>query len=308
MIRTYEIILNPTAGKGKAEKEIPEITDFFEAKSLPYRIHTTEYPGHAAELAASLVASSSESAIIAAGGDGTCNEVINGLLGSGEKILPLFGVLPIGRGNDFAFGAGLPANLAEALSLFIEPKAEQIDIGLLKGGNYQSGRYFGNGVGIGFDTLVGLEAAKMKHIHGAAGYMIGALKTLITFSEAPELELSYAEETIRCRPALVSIMNGTRMGGAFYMAPNGIINDGLLSVCRTDQGPRMKLLKAMLHYMKGTQETLNDTTIISTEKISIRAISGVMAVHADGETICTDGTALEIECVGGALQLIRGRK
>lgn len=308
MARTYEIILNPTAGKGKAEKELPEITEFFEAKSIPYRIHTTEYPGHAAELAASLVDSSSESAIIAAGGDGTSNEVINGLLGSGEKTLPLFGVLPIGRGNDFAFGAGIPAHVPDALSLFIEPKAEPIDIGLLKGGNYQSGRYFGNGVGIGFDTLVGLEAARIKHIHGSAGYLIGALKTLIAFREAPELELSYNQTAIRCRPALVSVMNGIRMGGAFTMAPDGIINDGQFSVCRTEHGSRLKLLKAMVHYTKGTQETLDDTTIVSTKKISIRAVSGVMAVHADGETICTDGTALEIECVGGALQLIRGRK
>jgi len=306
-IKHFSVIFNPTAGKGNALKKLPIIKNFLEENNLYYEIHITERIGHAIVLAEELC-KNLETAIIAAGGDGTTNEVINGLMNAKEhkpELTPVFGVLAIGRGNDFAFGAGVPATLEDCLKTLIEGNIQSIDIGFIKGGDYPKGRYFGNGIGVGFDTIVGLEAAKMKHIHGAAGYMIGALKTLITYPAAPEIEMEINGEMGIYTPALVSIMNGRRMGGTFFMAPDGKNNDGLLNLCMTKQGTRLKLLQTMFHYTKGTQGQLDNTKTALISSITLKALKGGMAVHADGETICENGELLEISCIPNALNIIK---
>jgi len=306
-IKHFSVIFNPTAGKGNALKKLPNIQKFLEDNNLKFKIYITERIGHAIDLAAELC-KIPNNATIAAGGDGTINEVINGLMKAKNKKLeftPIFGVLPIGRGNDFAFGAGIPSSLEVCLKALLDRNFQLIDIGLIKGGDYPTGRYFGNGIGVGFDTIVGLEAAKMKHIHGAAGYMIGALKTLITYPAAPEIEMEINGEKGIYTPALVSIMNGRRMGGAFFMAPNGKNNDGLLNLCMTQQGTRLKLLQTMLHYTKGTQDSLENTKTALISSITLKAIKGGMATHADGESVCEKGKLLEISCIHNALNIIK---
>ncbi|MEA2097328.1 MAG: YegS/Rv2252/BmrU family lipid kinase [Candidatus Cloacimonadota bacterium] len=307
-IKHFTVIFNPTAGKGNAEKKLPIIKQFFEDNSLNYDILTTENIGHAIVLAEESC-KNPQTAIIAAGGDGTINEVINGLMlakSNDPKLSPVFGVLAIGRGNDFAFGAGVPAILEDCLNALIKGNIQPIDVGLIIGGDYPAGRYFGNGIGVGFDTIVGLEAAKMKHIHGASGYMIGALKTIITYPAAPEIEMYINGKKGIYTPALVSIMNGRRMGGTFFMAPNGKNNDGLLNLCMTQQGTRRKLLQTMFHYTKGTQGKLDNTKTALISSITLKALKGEMAVHADGETICEKGKLLEISCIPNALNIIKG--
>jgi len=306
-IKYFSVILNPIAGKGNAIKKLPIIKQFFKDNNLNYEIHITESIGHAIVLAEELC-KNPQTAVIAAGGDGTTNEVINGLMHAKNKntgFTPVFGVLAIGRGNDFAFGAGVPATIEGCLKALIEGDIKAMDVGLIKGGDYPAGRYFGNGIGVGFDTIVGLEAAKMKHIHGAAAYMIGALKTLITYPAAPEIEMDINGEIDVYTPALVSIMNGRRMGGAFFMAPDGKNNDGLLNLCMTQQGTRLKLLQTMFHYTKGTQEQLDNTKTALISSITLKATKGGMAVHADGETICEKGKLLEISCIPDALNIIK---
>ncbi len=306
-IKHFSVIFNPTAGKGNALKKLPIIIKFLEDNDLKFQIHITEKIGHAIELAEELC-KKERTAVIAAGGDGTINEVINGLMQAKNKkpeFTPIFGVLPIGRGNDFAFGAGIPSSLEVCLKALLDRNFQPIDIGLIKGGDYPTGRYFGNGIGVGFDTIVGLEAAKMKHIHGAAGYMIGALKTLITYPTAPEIEMEINGEKGVYTPALVSIMNGRRMGGAFFMAPDGKNNDGLLNLCMTQQGTRLKLLQTMFHYTKGTQDQLDNTKTALISSITLKALKGGMATHADGEAVCEKGKLLEISCLPDALNIIK---
>jgi len=304
-IKIFSVIFNPTADKGSAPKHIPAINEFLQKHKIDYEIHLTKAPGHAAELAYEFALQGQ--IIVSAGGDGTCNEVINGLMRAGNEkdITPVFAVIPIGTGNDFAYGAHVPATLQESLQAIIEEKSYCLDIGLVKGGDYPEGRYFGNGIGVGFDTIVGLEAAKLKHIHGALGYVIAALKTLIIYPPAPEVELKYDDTTLNVNPALVSIMNGNRMGGTFFMSPEANNCDGIFNLCMTRQGKRRELLKAMMHYLKGTQSTLESTTTLQSADFSLKALHGELAVHADGETICEAGTEISVKCIPSALKIIR---
>jgi diacylglycerol kinase (ATP) len=305
-LKRYIVILNPIAGKGHAIRRRPDIEQFFSEQKLDHEILITERPGHAIALA-EYYGSLNDTVVVAAGGDGTCNEVINGLMHAvrkNESIKPSFGVLAIGRGNDFAYGADVPADLERDLQRIHQGKALVMDVGEVRGGDYPDGRFFGNGVGIGFDAIVGFEAARMNHIHGGMAYTLAALKTLIKYPAAPELEITYNGQQHMFSPALVSIMNGRRMGGSFFMAPEGIMNDGLFDICMTHQGPRGRLLGAMLDYTKGKQDQRSDTMTDRSAHVRIRALKGSMAVHADGETICEAGTGLEIINHKHALNII----
>jgi len=305
LIQKYLIIFNPIAGKGAAIKELPRIHDFFSSRELEYEVIFTERPGHALELAREH-AGESGTAVIAAGGDGTCNEVINGLLVEKTETDPprLFGVLPLGRGNDFSYGGHVPSRLEEALEVLAGGNTVLLDAGIVRGGYYPQGRYFGNGVGVGFDTVVGLEAAKMKHVHDALAYVFGALKTLIKFSASPLLRIQYGSQEREINAIQVSLMNGQRMGGVFFMAPKAVNNDGMLDICIVERRSRAKLMKAIMHYTKGTQEGLPGVYMDRAKGFTLKALTGGMVVHADGETICIDGQELEISCLPGVLSIL----
>jgi len=289
-------------------KHMPLVTRFLEEKGAVYTIHKTESSGHAARLASAVAGSCDpeRTAIVAAGGDGTCNEVINGLLNyrnvMAECTLPAFGILPLGRGNDFAFGAGLPLGLKEALENLIQDHTVPIDIGWFRGGTAQEGRYFANGVGIGFDAIVNAEAAKIKWFQG---YILAALKTIIIYPEAPLVELTIDDQVMNTQPALISFMNGKRLGGAFMMAPDGEITDGVLNLNTTKQAGRKVMLSALADYYKGTQKRRDDTFTTTGKRFRVKALKGSLVIHADGETLSTEAMEVDVHCIPGVVELIK---
>jgi diacylglycerol kinase family enzyme len=147
----YKIILNPIAGKGFALKNRSRIEELLTQYQLDYDIVLTEFPEHATELAR-LAAKDGYDYVIAAGGDGTANEVLNGLMQAraGGLPVPVLGIIPVGRGNDLLLGVNVPANLEEACALIASLPRKWIDIGKISGGDQKDNLYFGNGVGIGF--------------------------------------------------------------------------------------------------------------------------------------------------------------
>ena len=304
-----KIILNPVSGMGNGAKQLPRIREIFDESGLEYDITVTEKVWDAA-LAAEKAAMEGYSGVVSAGGDGTNNEVINGLMAAGSSLenLPVFGVLPVGRGNDFAYGAGIPSVLARAAELIIARDSTSLDVGLITGGDYPGGRYFGNGIGIGFDTMVGLEAAKLKFIHGPTTYAWGAIVTLFKYPRAPSLKVTYNGSTQNVESSQVSILNGRRMGGTFFMAPDGKVDDGVLDLCMPVKHiSRINMVKLMLQYTKGTQGTNPVVTTARSSEYLVEAVTGSLVCHADGETICIKGKKLKIECIPGALQIYSGR-
>jgi len=299
------IILNPTAGKGKALKQSPKIEKFLKESGRRFEIIYTKSPGHAIDLIRDL-SINDDDVTVAAGGDGTCNEVVNGLLTRSQKPKspPLFGIIPIGRGNDFSASPGISDNLDKALDNLLNGKIKILDAGMVKGEFFPDGRYFINGVGIGFDTKVGFEAAKMK-IKSGFSYMLGAVKMLIRFEKSPVIRILYDENEVTLPAVLVSVVNGRRMGGSFYMGPNAVLDDGLLDICYVrHQEKRSKLMKIFSHYTKGTQSECEGVSMARAVKFRLTALEGALAAHCDGETICYEGKELEINCFPGALRLI----
>lgn len=299
------LIYNTIADHGKAGKTLPVIQELFNSHQYEYDLLLTEYPGHALELARQ-AAESGRSLIIAAGGDGTMNEVINGFMRADtpNQRRPILGVLPVGRGNDFAFGIDIIKDLEKVVQAIVIGKTKKIDVGIVTGGDYPQGRYFGNGVGLGFDTVVGFEAAKVKWAHGIASYLVGLVRTIFLYHTAPTYEIILDEETITQPCLLVSIMNGKRMGGSFHMAPKGDPGDGLFNLCIASQVPQIKILPLAFKVMSGTQEGHRAIRMPQSRKVIVQALTGNIPAHADGETICVAGKELSIEIIPQALEVI----
>jgi len=300
----FWIILNPTAGKGKAVSQVPKIESFLRERGEHFEIILTKEPGDGIGIARNLPLSEGD-VTVAAGGDGTCNEVVNGLLARESSGPPLMGILPIGRGNDFSYTPKIPNDCVQALEMLVKRNAHPLDAGWVKGGFFADGRYFINGVGIGFDTKVGFDAAKMKHVHSGFAYALGAIVNIVRYDPSPVIQITYDDKEVTLPAAIVSIVNGRRMGGIFFMGPNAELDDGLLDICaiRRPKG-RLRLIKLVSCYTKGTQIFQKEAVTGRGLNIRLKALEGGMAAHCDGETICYDGTELEISCRPSALRLI----
>lgn len=301
--------MNPNAGKRKAFARLDEMHARFREARVRYEILLTEGPGHASELAFE-ACRIGRTVVVAAGGDGTTNEVVNGLMRFSEEGLApsALGVLAVGRGNDFASGSDIPRGLAEGLACLFRDRRRPLDIGRVKGGDYPLGRYFCNGLGIGFDTLVGLEAAKMKFLRGPAAYVAGAIRTFVKFPTPPAVTVRYDDSVFTGRSGQISIMNGRRLGGAFWMAPGALTYDGLFDLCMsTTAFGRLAMARMIIRYTKGTQ--FGHPLMLSARARSfvVDSPGGGLVVHADGETICRDGTRVEIDVLPARLSLVCDR-
>jgi len=105
---------------------------------------------------------------------------------------------------------------------------------------------------------------------------------------------------------MVSTMNGRRLGGMFLVAPNGNTHDGLFDVCMAGKIGQLGILGLVPKFLKGTQETHPEVTIVRTNAIRIRAIEGAIPAHADGETVCQAGRELSIELAPSPLRVVTG--
>lgn len=301
----YLLIVNPISGRGNGEKSYPIIESRLKQLGLDFDLVRTENPGHAIQLAAQAGARGYD-VVVAVGGDGTANEVLNGLVTAQHPEInsPAMGLISVGRGNDFGFGVGVPPEIDAACLALAANHRMRIDVGFVCGGDYPKGRYFGNGVGIGFDAVVGFEALKLKRLHGFPSYIVAALKTMLLYFSAPVVQIDLDGKNITQPALMVSIMNGKRMGGGFMMTPDGQPGDGHFDICLVGQLSRLGILGLIPKFMKGSQFGHPAVQLLHARKISVTAVKGTLPAHSDGETLCTAGHFLEMEILPGALEII----
>ena len=299
-------IVNPISGRGAGKIAAGELKNLAVNAGLDHKIVMTDEIGHAIRLSREAAEGGAE-VVVAVGGDGTANEVLNGLMqasqaGSGQAAM---GIIGVGRGNDFAYGVGVPAGLEIGFQNLIQGTRQPMDVGRATGGLFPTGRYFGNGVGIGFDAVVGFEAAKLKRLHGFMNYMVAALRTMFLYYHAPQVRIELDKETVTLPALMVSIMNGRRMGGGFMMAPHSKIDDGLLDLCIVGQVSRMGILGLIPKFTAGTQAEHAAVRMRQSQRVNVIAEKGSLPAHADGETLCTEGMSLALELLPGALEMVR---
>ena len=301
----YFIIVNPLSGRGLGEKSIPRIESAMKENGLDFTLARTERMWHAAEMS-ERAARDGYDVIVCASGDGTFNETLNGLMKARKDGYngTALGVISIGTGNDFASGAGIPGGIEECLKALAANKRKKIDLGLVKGGDYPEGRYFGNGIGVGFDAAVGDEAIKVRWTRGIIAYLIGVVKTVFLYYDPPRLEIKVDDETITQVSLMVSVMNGKRMGGGFRMAPDSKPDDGVFDLCIAETGTKARILALIPHFLRGTQATQPEIKMRRAKKVGIKSLDKTFPAHADGEFICLKGSSLTVELLPHALEII----
>ena len=301
----YLVIVNPISGRGYAEKAIPEIEAGMHSHGLDFDLVCTERPWHAAEIAEKAVRDGYD-VIVTASGDGTANEAINGLMRARDAGFNncAFSLLPVGTGNDMAYGLGVRGTLEESIAILAKNHRKKIDIGFVKGGDYPEGRYFANGVGIGFDAAVGFVAVKIRWARGLLAYLIAVIQTVFIYFKAPTVEITYNDASYEQPSLMISIMNGQRMGGGFYMAPQGDPGDGYFDLCVVSNPSRPQIFGLVPHFLNGTQASQPEVTTGRTHKISVKATKGILPAHCDGETLCEEGQELSMEIVPAAIEII----
>jgi YegS/Rv2252/BmrU family lipid kinase len=306
--KRYKIIANPISGRGNGLKSLPSIERTLQDLSLSYEISLTEKPMHAVQLAQD-AAEAGFDVVVASGGDGTANEVLNGMMAARQPAgaQPAMGILCVGRGNDFAHSVGIPTDPEAGCHVLARDHRRQIDIGFVKGGDFPEGRYFGNGVGIGFDAVVGFEALKMRRLRGFLSYLVAALKTIFLYYQAPKVLIQFNGMDLEMDSLMVSIMNGRRLGGGFQMAPGAQMDDGLFDLCLASQVSRARIAALIPHFMRGTQESQSSIQTACANRISVSAIEGALPAHLDGETLCEKGSALTLEILPSQLEILYDR-
>jgi diacylglycerol kinase family enzyme len=118
------------------------------------------------------------------------------------------------------------------------------------------------------------------------------------------LKVSWAGEEHILPTLQLSLMNGRRMGGTFFMGPNALLDDGMLDICIVEHRTRRQVVNIIAHYTKGTQGDCPGVVTGRGAEFSLQALEGGMIAHCDGETVCLEGKELAVSCKAGALALI----
>ena len=304
-VTAYKLIVNPTAGRGAGERAIPQLERDLRELGLDYDLVSTARPWHAADLAQE-AAQAGYQVVVSVGGDGTANEVLNGLMrAKNEHDLDCaMSVVCVGRGNDFAYGVGVPTDYDQGVRVLAEGHRRRIDVGRVFGGLYPEGRWFGNGVGIGFDAVVGFEAVKMTWLHGFPSYLVAVLKTVFLYYKAPLTTIEVDGQAFTQPSLMVSVMNGQRMGGGFLMAPDGDPGDGQFDLCMAREVSRARIFGLIPHFLRGTQASQDAIRTSRARKVTVTADRGTLPAHADGETLCEDGQRLDMELLPGQIEIL----
>ena len=278
----FVFIVNTEAGNGKCKEKWADFWSATKSSISNSDIHYTTMAGEAEEFArveAAKKEGDQEVAIVAVGGDGTANEVLNGVAGSGVII----GILPFGTGNDLAKGLGIPSNLDGLIEQYKRSTLSLLKINVGK----LNGRYFASSAGVGFDGLVADYANRrplMKKL-GKLGYFLSALRLVGRFSPQT-FSVSVDESAYTFSQAwLLAIGNGPYYGGGMKICPDAKLDDNLLDLCVVSHLPKLKFFQLFPSVYKGTHiKEKNSVTLLRGQTIEIR-VESIQIAHADGEFI-----------------------
>ena len=305
------IILNPQADKGRALNKRALIESSCKKFNLSYKIELTSGPLDAIQLAKQATLDGF-SIIASAGGDGTANEVADGMVrGIREKGLsfaasPVIGIIPVGRGNDFAFTANIPHDVEKAIELISQEEWSSTDYGEVVGGRFQEGRCFLNGVGIGFEPSVNFVASDFKRVHGMASYLLGLIKVMMHSPKATKISAIIDDKEIIIETQQLSVCNGRRMGSMFIMGPKASIDDGVFDIVYANKPLKSgQILLLALRFFKGTQLKTPHFSMLRGKKVTLRAAEPTLVCHTDGEEVSRGCDLIEIQLFPGELKCIR---
>ena len=283
---TYtRLIVNPAAGAGKTARKWPHIMARLRSIGLRFDYDITEAPGHARELAKDAVAKG-YGLVVSVGGDGTINEVVNGLYDTGNIADVMLGIIGTGTGGDYIRTIGIPKAHLEACQCLKEPRKVTVDVGVVEylNGGETMRRLFVNFAGMGFDAeIVRTTTLKYKALNATVSYLAGLLSSLL-FYKNKTVTINVDGETIQEKVCTVLVSNGKYGGGGMFAAPEADLSDGLLDVLIIGDLSKPDLLWSLPRVYRGTHLTHPKITLKKARDIEIRSDASVF-LQADGELL-----------------------
>lgn len=291
-----KIILNPYANRWGAKQQLAAINAAFSAVSVDHDLVITSTIGQGTQEAI-LAVQKGYDAVVAAGGDGTLNEVVNGLIiASGDKPTMPLGILPIGTGNDFSDMVGLPRKVETAVSIIASGKTRQIDAGRV------NNHYFHNNCAVAMEPLVTMENNKITSLSGSIRYLVALVRALAKL-KAWHMSIQWDDGSYEGPTYLLSVCNSPRTGGLFYMAPKASLDDGLFDFVFAPEVPKRTVLVILAKLFQKTHINHPLVTYGRTTQLTIRSTPGT-PIHADGELITESENNVEYELLPGKITLL----
>jgi len=282
------VIVNPNAGNGKGKKDWELISSLLKNEEIPFSVKFTERKGHAIEIAGESIISGFRK-IITIGGDGTLNEVVNGVFTN--HVCPpsdiTLGLIPVGTGNDWGRMLGIPLDYAKAVKIIREDKRMLHDIGMISfyNGTEKKERYFINIAGLGFESVV-VSKTNFQKDHGHGGkliYFYNLITSLISYKNT-EAEIIIDGEVRHANVFSVNIGNGRYCGGGMRQTPHALPDDGLLDVTIINGMGKFEIIRNL--------KILYDGSILDHPKVqgykckNVKVSSdSIIYTEADGESL-----------------------
>jgi len=299
--KRYSFIVNPEAGRGKSRRVDSALHSILKSKKVEFVIEKTKKAFDAIEFAKE--SSKSFDVVIAVGGDGTANEVANGVIGSRASM----GVIPSGSGNDFAKMLGMSGNLERSVDDILNGQTRRIDSGTVRLRDNQSRvsiRRFVNSIGIGFDAIVAYEAQRIKRLKGVPLYFISVLRSLRSLTPHT-FEMTFDGKKTSENYYLVCVGNGNREGGGFYVTPKANPTDGVFEVCTVKEVSLLRALRILPTILQGRHGQFSEVKFFDTNQISVGSKSPFV-VHCDGEILGINNERAEVELNPQSLEVVIG--
>jgi diacylglycerol kinase (ATP) len=247
------VIVNEEANWGRCRLRLRKMTKLLRKHGFSFSLSTSNHPGHAGELAAAAAADKADTIIIA-GGDGTINEVINGLFASGCGHVPRIGVIPLGSSNDFSKSLRIPQNLSEACRTVMAGAVKDVDVGRV------GSRYFWTASCLGYFAEIAARSLRMRKFGGSLRYTIPALAVIREMASGWGMSISTDNRAFRGTYAVLLVGNASRFGG-LTMLPEARPDDGIFDCLLIEMAGKWEALhlvplvyrKALEHHRKVTR-------------------------------------------------------
>jgi len=291
MIKTpLYLIVNPASAYGRTRERWPAIQEALRTHGLEYIAAFTEQRGHAIDLARQ-AAAQGYSLIVAVGGEGTVNEVVNGLVDQSGRFPAnvSLGILPSGTGTDFVRSLDIPRDPIAAVRHLKGAVVRTVDLGYLEcappsGEGPAVQRYFVNVAGLGFDGEV---AERVEHsskaIGGTIPYLMNLFACLLAYQNK-DVEIRYNGQTVTGRANSVIAANGRYFGGGMFIAPNASLDDGLLDWLLLGDLSKVEVVVNLPRLYKGTHIYHPKVRVYRAREIQVTARER-MLIQADGELV-----------------------
>lgn len=296
------ILINPSAGGGKGRRALDAAVDALRRQGEAPQILESQNSIHLAGLARKLKKENPD-VIVAAGGDGTVQHVLNGLL-PGD--VPL-GILPLGRGNDLARSLGIPHDPCAAAEVVLKGKARVIDLARAGNGEETARRtdsqfiLYAGVAGVGFDSIANRYANNpARRSHGRFAYAMGIMHCLRSYRPQP-LEITSDTQNFSGDVMFAVVANNSAYGNGVKIAPHALLNDGLLDVCIVPAMSRWELLRWIPSAYRGGHLAHTRILYFQAGRITLRSAAR-LELFGDGEFMRE--LPATIEALPGALRVL----